>query len=247
MFCLLIEATGTAPGTPHRASNTGPKTSMSSSLGGAGVTIPKRNSTKVNASSNITILNKPDIVPVIVPRTSTRLEPATEPRKEIDIAGRTMPFSLQSKTTDFRKFVARGDDIDRPTVTTLSETAGSKAAELGHNVDRNIFSGKGPMQGISVAERNPRDRYIVSSKSETMSMSESPADNQEDRCTYAKVKHVASSFMFHFWSCLSRIINRCYASLVACVFLCYLNRGHSKYFLSYLKYKTQLDCCDKVF
>jgi len=51
-------------------------------------------------------------------------------RKAIGIAARTMPFSLQSKTTDFRKFSNSKEDMDQPTTSIQSWTTGCKATEL---------------------------------------------------------------------------------------------------------------------
>lgn len=134
------------------------------------------------------ILNKSDIVPVIVPRTNTRFEQAVESRKDIDVIGRTMPFSLQSKATDSRKFQNSGDEVDQPAVSVLCENTGSKATEVSSVADRNTFAAiKGSIQGVSVTERNSKeDIFTVSGKSGTMSMSESPASYEDERCTYFK-------------------------------------------------------------
>ncbi|KAJ0038418.1 hypothetical protein Pint_21929 [Pistacia integerrima] len=180
----FLSSTGSVPGTPQRVNlNTGPKTSIASSVTAPSATVSKRNSTKVNSTSNVSILNKSDIVPVIVPRTNTRFEQAAESRKEVDIVGRTMPFSLQSKTADFRKFPNSGDEVDRPTLPVLSETTGPKASELSSVADRNTYPAvKGSVQGASAAERNMKDdRFVISGKSESMSMSESPASYHDER------------------------------------------------------------------
>ncbi|XP_044493295.1 katanin p80 WD40 repeat-containing subunit B1 homolog KTN80.4-like isoform X2 [Mangifera indica] len=180
----ILSSTGGVPGTPQKVNlNTAPKTSVTSSVSAPSATVSKRNSTKVNSTSNVSVLNKSDIVPVIVPRTNTRFEQSAESRKEVDIVGRTMPFSLQSKTADFRKFPNGGDEVDRPTVHVLSEITGSKASEFGSVADRNTFPAvKGSVQGVSAAERNMKDdRFVVSGQSESMPMSESPASNQDNR------------------------------------------------------------------
>ncbi|RVX07931.1 hypothetical protein CK203_014698 [Vitis vinifera] len=43
------------------------------------------------------------VVPMIVPRTNERLDEAAESKKEVGISRRAHPFSLQSRTSDFRK------------------------------------------------------------------------------------------------------------------------------------------------
>ena len=107
-FNILIEAAGSVPGTPQRVNlNTGLKTTMTGSLTVSSAAAQKRSSTKVLSAANVPVLNKGDVIPVIVPRTNSRLEQVADSRKEIGIAARTMPFSLQSKTTDFRKFFSK--------------------------------------------------------------------------------------------------------------------------------------------
>ncbi|XP_022725167.1 katanin p80 WD40 repeat-containing subunit B1 homolog isoform X2 [Durio zibethinus] len=106
------------------------------------------------------------------------LEQGADSRKELGIVGRTMPFSLQSKTSSFRKFQNSREDMDQPAIFAPSETTGSKAAEFCSALDRNIFPAlKGPIQGISAAERNMReDRGIGSGKSEPNSVVELPSN-----------------------------------------------------------------------
>ncbi|KAJ4709976.1 Katanin p80 WD40 repeat-containing subunit B1-like [Melia azedarach] len=184
----VLSSTGSVPGTPQRVNlNMGSKTSMASSMAVASATVSKRNSSKAAP-----ILNKSDIVPVIVPRTNARFEQAAESRKEIDVIGRTMPFSLQSKTTDYRKFPNSGDEVDRPAASVLSETTGSKATELSSVADKNAFAAvKGSIQGVSATERNTKDdRFTVSARSGTMLMSESPASYQDER--YDSLGHKSS-------------------------------------------------------
>ncbi|XP_044489612.1 katanin p80 WD40 repeat-containing subunit B1 homolog KTN80.4 isoform X2 [Mangifera indica] len=180
----IMSSTGSVPSTPQRVNlNTCPKTSVACSVTAPIATVPKRNSTKVNSTSNVSVLNKSDIVPVIVPRTNTRFEQAAESRKEVDIVGRTMPFSLQSKTADLHKFPKSGYEVDQPTLPVFSETTGSKASELNSIADRSTFpAAKGSVHGVSAAEGNMKDdRFIASGKSESMSMSESTAGYQDER------------------------------------------------------------------
>lgn len=183
----MVEATGSAPGTPQRVSlNTGPKTTTAGPITIPSAAAPKKNSTKAHAAVNAPLLSKADVIPVIVPRTNTRLEQAAESRKEIGIAGRTMPFSLQLKTSDFRKFPSSREDTDQPTISMLSEATGCKATEMGSVTDRNIFpSVKGSILGVSTAERNIKDdRYTGSGKNESNLMMDPPTSYQEESCKY---------------------------------------------------------------
>jgi len=184
---VMIEATGSVPGTPQRIGlNASPKTIPASSMAVPSGTAPKRSSAKAQSSSGVPILNKLDVIPVIVPRTNTRSEQAAESRKEVGIAGRTMPFSLQSKATDFRKFSNSRDEVDKPIVSALPEFTGSKAAELSSGADRNIFPAvKSSIQGISAAEKSMKDdRFVGSGKHEINSTTEPAASYQHESCMY---------------------------------------------------------------
>ncbi|KAG4209009.1 hypothetical protein ERO13_A03G168450v2 [Gossypium hirsutum] len=110
------------------------------------------------------------------------LEQGADSRKELGIVGRTMPFSLQSKTNSFRKFQNFKEDMDQPAISAASETTGSKASEFNSVLDRSIFSAvRGPIQGISAAERNMReDRCIGSGKSEPNSAAELPSSYRDE-------------------------------------------------------------------
>ncbi|TYI37271.1 hypothetical protein ES332_A03G200700v1 [Gossypium tomentosum] len=110
------------------------------------------------------------------------LEQGADSRTELGIVGRTMPFSLQSKTNSFRKFQNFKEDMDQPAISAASETTGSKASEFNSVLDRSIFSAvRGPIQGISAAERNMReDRCIGSGKSEPNSAAELPSSYRDE-------------------------------------------------------------------
>lgn len=124
------------------------------------------------------------------------LEQGTDSRKELGIVGRTMPFSLQSKATSFRKFQNSREDMDRPAISVMSETTGSKAAEFGSVPDRNVFPAvKGPIQAMSAAERNVReDRCIGSTKTEPNSVVELPSSYQDENRMFLKI--LIYSFIF---------------------------------------------------
>ncbi|RVW51236.1 Katanin p80 WD40 repeat-containing subunit B1-like [Vitis vinifera] len=168
---ILAEATGSVPGTPQRVNlNTGPKTTLASST-----TAPKRISAKAHSTANVSAFNKSDVIPVIVPRTNVRLDQAAESRKEVGVSGRTIPFSLQSRTSDFRKSPNRRDELERPTVSVPSENAGSKATDLSTVADRNIFPAvKCSTPGISAAERNVKDDRCIGSGRQEMNSTMEP-------------------------------------------------------------------------
>ncbi|XP_061337361.1 katanin p80 WD40 repeat-containing subunit B1 homolog KTN80.4-like isoform X2 [Gastrolobium bilobum] len=135
-----LASTGSAPSTPQRINlNSGPKTVSGGSTAVLNATAQKRSSLKSHATSNIPPINKSEIIPVIVPRTSMRSEPVADSRKEVGAAGRIMPFSLQSKAADIRKFANNRDDVDKPPFSPVTESAASKGSELSGFADKNNF------------------------------------------------------------------------------------------------------------
>ncbi|KAI9083938.1 hypothetical protein K1719_034196 [Acacia pycnantha] len=134
-----LASTGSAPGTPQRISlNSGSKT-VSGSLANVSNTIAqKRSSLKSHSTSNVSNINKSDIMPVIVPRSSGRSEPVAEPRKEVGISGRMMQFSLQSKAADLHNLSNR-DEVDKPHIAPVSESATSMGGQLSTVADKKFF------------------------------------------------------------------------------------------------------------
>lgn len=180
---ILYEATGSAPGTPQRINlNSSPKTIVASSASVPSATTLKRNSIK----TSVPTFNKSDVIPVIVPRTSIRSELAAESRKEASVAGRTMTFSLQSKTNDFRKLSSSREEVDKPTVSIVSESTTSKATELSSTADRNGLSTViSSTQGIDTTEKSMKDdRCVGPGKHETNSVMEPTASYQHESCMY---------------------------------------------------------------
>lgn len=136
-----LTSTGSAPSTPQRMNlNSGPKTVPGGSTTVLNTTAQKRSSLKSHTTSSVPLINKSDIIPVIVPRTSMRSEPVADSRKEVGVAGRTTPFPLQTKAADMRKFANdRDDDLDKPPVPTVTESAPSKGSELSGFADKSNF------------------------------------------------------------------------------------------------------------
>lgn len=200
----MVEATGSVPGTPQRISfNASPKTVPASSMAVPSGTAPKRNSTKAQSTASVPVINKLDVIPVIVPRTNMRSEQAADSRKEVGLAARTMPFSLQSKATDFRKLSNSRDEVDKQIVSVVPEFTGSKAAELSSGTDRNILPvAKSLTQGVSAEERSMKDdRFIGPSKHEMNSMTESAASYQHASCMLSLELRLPNCliYTYHFW------------------------------------------------
>ncbi|XXG60478.1 hypothetical protein AAC387_Pa04g2379 [Persea americana] len=149
-------STGSVPSTPPRASvSTGPKTTAAGSAAGPNTATLKRIAPKVHSTTNIQIFNKSDVVPVIVPRTSTRVEQASDSRKETTPAGRTIPYNAQSKITEFRKQSNSRDDLERANVPVQSGSIGSKSFNSNEVAAQNSIPGAtDTTQPVIAAERN---------------------------------------------------------------------------------------------
>ncbi|KAK9115464.1 hypothetical protein Sjap_014411 [Stephania japonica] len=150
-------ATGSVPGTPQKVGlNTGPK-SNTGSLASAPSTGSLRRSSLKTHSTNIHVLNKSEVVPVIVPRTSTRIEQAADSRKEICAGGRTAPCSIQSRGTDVQKILTNMGESDRPNVSLSSGIMGCKTTELNEDTDQNFISIVEGLTSSNMPERNGID------------------------------------------------------------------------------------------
>ncbi|CAL5430125.1 unnamed protein product [Camellia sinensis] len=175
-------STGSVPGTPQRViSNTGPKTTPISSISVPGAATLKRGTGKVHLTANPSFFNGSDVIPVVVPRNNGRFEQAAESRKE-GVAGRMMPLSMQSKTSDFLKLSNIRDDLDRPIASDHSEMDGFKTTELSGVANRNVFPAvKSSDAGIPEGEMNVKvDRRIVSGRVGMNLMPEPLASFQND-------------------------------------------------------------------
>ncbi|KAL2645545.1 hypothetical protein AAZV13_05G000600 [Glycine max] len=135
-----LASTGSAPSTPQRINlNSGPKAVPGGSTTVLNTTAQKRSSLKSHTASSVPLINKSDIIPIIVPRTSMRSEPVADSRKEVGVSGRTMPFPLQSKAEDIHKFPNNRDDVDKP-LSPVNESAASKDEARGLKVNRDVCS-----------------------------------------------------------------------------------------------------------
>lgn len=193
---LLDKATGTTPVTPQRVnSDVGSKTTTVSSLAVPAATAPRRNTAKIHSTANASSFNSSDVVPVIVPRNNARLEQAAELRRE-GLSGRMMSLSLQSKTSDFRKFSNTKDDTERPSVSGQSETEVLKATEFS-GAEGNIFPAvKTTCAGNPAVERNIKyDRSTNPAKRQMNLMTESSTSYLHESCTYRIIISALSHYL----------------------------------------------------
>lgn len=187
MASVLDIATGSVPGTPQRINlNSSVKTVSANSMAISSTTSLKRNTAKAPSAVSIPTFNKSDIVPVIVPRTSIRSDMTVDSRKEVGVGGRTVALSLQSKATDSPQFSNRREEMDKLTISQVSESTSSKVSELSSIAERNIFPAvTSSNQGFSTAERISKDERCVGTlKHEMSSMREPTANTQPESSMY---------------------------------------------------------------
>ncbi|CAA2963407.1 katanin p80 WD40 repeat-containing subunit B1 homolog isoform X1 [Olea europaea subsp. europaea] len=157
-----------APATPQRGNlSVVPRTTQVNSMAVSNVTAPKRHPVKVQSTPNISVFNRSEVIPVLVPRNNPRMEQAAEQRKG-GAPLRTLPLSMQSKTSDDRKFSSVRDDLERSTISSLSESQDPKAIDSSEVSDRSAFTEvRSSIIGVPAAERNAKDdKRMLSGKVE---------------------------------------------------------------------------------
>ncbi|TMW98488.1 hypothetical protein EJD97_003963 [Solanum chilense] len=177
-----LTTTASAPGTPQRINlSVGSKAAPINTTAVPNTTVLKRNSAKAQSTANSSIINRSEIIPVIVPRNNDRMEQASEPRKE-GIATRAIQQSLQTKVSDLRKFPTLKEDLGRSNAVSQSDIEVPKAIEFSSIADKNIFpSVKCSILGAAATERNVKDdNSFVSTKPEMHSAPELLSRNQNE-------------------------------------------------------------------
>ncbi|KAK4750295.1 hypothetical protein SAY87_027744 [Trapa incisa] len=168
-----LGSTGNIHGTPQRVNtNASQKASQGNmSTVSTVAAAPKRSSLRSQSLINFPTNNKADIVPIIVPRTDPTPEITSEIRKEASLASRTMPFSLQSKTMEMRKFSNGRDDSEQPTVSSQSEIAGSNSNGQVSFSSRKSFASFKAQRDQGMSERSSDDNWppiIIKTSTSTM-------------------------------------------------------------------------------
>ncbi|KAL8535764.1 hypothetical protein ACS0TY_011417 [Phlomoides rotata] len=162
-----IASTVSTPSTPQRSNfSVVPKATQINTSGVTNATIPKRLAGRVHSTGSISMFNRSDVIPVVVPRNNPKPELAAESRKE-DVPVKSISH-LQSKTSDFRKFVNARDDLERPNVSTQSDDEVPKAMDISIS-DRSISTSiKSSISGVSAFERKAKDdKSLISRKNDT--------------------------------------------------------------------------------
>ncbi|WOK92806.1 katanin p80 WD40 repeat-containing subunit [Canna indica] len=141
------------PGTPQRiGASAGQKTITTTPTA---PTTVKRTS-KPQATTSIQTINKSDIVPVIVPRTSPRLELSSDSKDTGP--GRTISYEAQPKFASFRKVSNIRENSDKSDVSAKSGLVGSTNTEQNELVDQTVISsGNTLTHPVPAGENNEDD------------------------------------------------------------------------------------------
>ncbi|XP_042507277.1 katanin p80 WD40 repeat-containing subunit B1 homolog KTN80.4-like isoform X2 [Macadamia integrifolia] len=177
-----LSSTGSIPVTLQRVSvSSGPKTTMSSAVVAPSAATLKRGVAKSHSTANHTVFNKSDVLPIIVPRNNVRLEQASDSRKEITAAGRTSPFSMQARVSDFQKLSNIRDDQEKSNVPVHSGSMGYRTTELNEVTDQNFLPTVESLNPeISTQERNVMDAGCPGPGKHGVSSSEPSAGYQHE-------------------------------------------------------------------
>ncbi|MCD7457341.1 hypothetical protein HAX54_034891 [Datura stramonium] len=176
-----LTTTTDTPGTAQKVNlSTGPKAPPISSRAVPNTTGVKRNLAKTQSTENASIVNKSEIIPVLVPRNTERMELASECMKG-GVAGKELPQRLQPKVSDW-KSPTPNEDLGRSTAAPKSEVEVPKAIESSNPADRNIFpSVKCSIFGTAATERNVNDdKNLVSTKLDINTAPESLSRHQTE-------------------------------------------------------------------
>uniref|UniRef100_A0A804IH95 Katanin p80 WD40 repeat-containing subunit B1 homolog n=1 Tax=Musa acuminata subsp. malaccensis TaxID=214687 RepID=A0A804IH95_MUSAM len=155
------------PGTPQRIATSGgtkttttaPAPAPAPALAPVATTV-KRSASKAQATTNLPTIKKSDIIPVIVPRTSPRLELSADSTN--DGIGRTIPCDIQSKSANFRKVSNINENSERADMSVQSGFVGSRTTEQNELMDQTaISSGNSVTQRVTGGETNLDDVKCV--------------------------------------------------------------------------------------
>lgn len=173
----------------------------------------KRSFPKGNGTTGMQAINKPDVVPVIVPRTSARLEQVTESKKEIvaerkepviesrkeisaerkesvidsrkEVAAeRTVTNNIQSKSTDSRRPSTSRDSSDRVNIPIHSGFVGNKNGD--EMADQGLLNSA---NGVNQPSTNSVRRVVVVRNTGTAKLrdnlsGEPSTSNQHETCMF---------------------------------------------------------------
>ncbi|RWW67638.1 hypothetical protein BHE74_00024897 [Ensete ventricosum] len=171
------------PGTPQRiATSAGTKTTTTAPALAPVATTVKRSASKAQATTNLPTIKKCDIIPVIVPRTSPRLELSADSIN--DGIGRTVPYDIQSKSANFRKVSNINENSERADMSVQSGFVRSRSTEQNEPMDQTaISSGNAVTQRVTGGETNLDDvKRVTTGRPEANLFRESSANYDQENC-----------------------------------------------------------------
>lgn len=188
--CFPNKASTGILSTPQKIGTSGaPKTTATAASASAAATA-KRSSSKSNVTTSLQTINKTNIIPVIVPRSSPRPElssdsASSDSAKETDV-GRTIQSDIQSKFSSFRNVPNIREDSDKADVSKSGFVASRNTEQhelLGHNA---ISSGISVTQAVTVAGANNLDdvRRVVTARVRTNLFRDSAVNYDEENCKF---------------------------------------------------------------
>ncbi|XP_051145043.1 katanin p80 WD40 repeat-containing subunit B1 homolog KTN80.4-like isoform X2 [Andrographis paniculata] len=159
-----IASTVSTPSTPQRSNV--PKTTQTNSSGVANSTNLKRQPVKVQPTS-VSVFNRSDVIPIVVPRNNSKLEQAAESGKE-DATVKAVPLPLQTRTSELRRLINSREDNERPNISCQPDNEFSRHMDLGVSDRGGDTSSKISVAGVSMADRKHRDdKPVISRKVDT--------------------------------------------------------------------------------
>ncbi|XP_042379123.1 katanin p80 WD40 repeat-containing subunit B1 homolog KTN80.4-like isoform X1 [Zingiber officinale] len=188
--------------TPQKVGTSGaPKTTATAPSAVASITA-KRSSTKSNVATSLQAINKTNIIPVIVPRSSPRPDlssdsASSDSAKETDV-GRTIQSDIQSKFSSFRNAPNIREDSDKADVSKSGFVASRNTEQhelLGQNA---ISSGISITQALTVAGANNLDdvRHVATARARTNLFRETVSNYDQETYNIRVQKPMeASSFV----------------------------------------------------
>ncbi|CAN8298741.1 unnamed protein product [Cochlearia groenlandica] len=173
-----FSSTGSISDSPHRITLTSAsKIASCVPMVFPTVTASKRNFAKANPKANPQVVSKGDYSPVIVPRTDPITEQAAESRPELDIIGRTMPYSL--KAADSRRLSSSRNEPDLPTASLL-ETSQSQPIDPNNLEDVNSFSSEESGTWNTTERKNKDNKYMGFGRFNSRTLARSPPRNHDE-------------------------------------------------------------------
>ncbi|GER51833.1 katanin p80 WD40 repeat-containing subunit B1 homolog [Striga asiatica] len=174
-----VASTVSIPSTPQRSNVSAVSKASQTNSSVVGSTNPRRQTAKVQSTVSAPLFNRSDVAPVVVPRNNPRVEQAAESRKD-DVPVNTVALPLQSRKSEFRKFVNAKDDAER-SASSQSDNELPRVMDLSFS-DRSLGNSvKSSLSVVAALDRKTRDdKPMLSRKVDTNATVDAPARFQHE-------------------------------------------------------------------